>query len=184
MKRNPSATLVATCITAAATVLAASPANAQSTEEMVKSALSAAPAEIAADATVMDGSGNVLREGTNGYTCFPDDPRPGNSPMCLDSGWMAWADAWMNRKPVTLPEQISFAYMLQGDAPTSNTDPFATEPTADNEWLEEIGPHLMVLVPDLEMLEGFTSDPDYGGPYVMWRGTEFAHLMIPVGEMH
>ena len=24
-------------------------------------------------------------------------------------------------------------------------------------------------------------DPDNGGPYVMWKGTPYAHLMVPVG---
>ena len=70
--------------------------------------------------------------------------------------------------------------MLEGDAPTSNTIPWATEATADNEWLDDIGPHLIMLVPDLKLLKFFPSDPEYGGPYVMWRGTDFAHLMIPV----
>lgn len=159
---------------------AAAPAQAQTKQELIDNALSAAPAELAMHATVVDHAGNVLREGSNGYTCLPDDPRPGNSPMCLDAGWLGWADSWMNRKPVKLPKSVAIAYMLEGDAPTSNTDPFAAERTDDNEWLDEIGPHLMVLVPDLKLLEGYPSDPDYGGPYVMWRGTEYAHLMIPV----
>lgn len=160
--------------------LIAAPAQAQSKDELIKNALSAAPLAIAANATVVDHEGNLLKEGSNGYTCLPDDPRPGNSPMCLDAGWLGWADSWMNQKPVKLPDGIAFAYMLQGDAPVSNTDPYATERTDDNEWLDDIGPHLMILVPDLKMLEGFTSDPDYGGPYVMWRGTQYAHLMVPV----
>ena len=48
-----------------------------------------------------------------------------------------------------------------------------------NEWLEDGGPHVMMLVPDLAMLEGMSTDPHNGGPYVMWRGTDFAHVMIP-----
>ena len=95
------------------------------------------------------------------------------------SGWLAWADAWMNRKPLVAPKTISFGYMLQGDFPTSNVDPYATAATADNEWLEDGGPHVMMLVPDLKMLEGMSTDPNNGGPYVMWRGTDFAHVMIP-----
>jgi len=66
----------------------------------------------------------------------------------------------------------------------SGPDPYATEPTPDNEWIANGGPHIMVLVPDLKMLEGIPTDPNYGGPYVMWRGTQYAHLMIPVGETH
>ena len=165
--------------------LLATPAHAQSKDYLIKDALSAAPEAVAMNATVVDGAGNVLRKGSNGYTCLPDDPEmPGTSPMCLDAGWLAWADAWMNKKPVAAPDRISFSYMLRGDSPVSNTDPYATEPTADNEWIENGGPHIMVLVPDLKMLEGIPTDPSYGGPYVMWRGTQYAHLMIPVGETH
>ena len=172
--------LLAAAALAALIAVTAGEARAQSAQEMIDNALSAAPPAIAANAAVVDGAGNVLKEGSNGYTCLPDDPRPGNSPMCLDAGWLGWADSWMNKKPVKLPKGIAFAYMLQGDAPVSNTDPYATEMTAENEWLDDIGPHLMILVPDLKMLEGFTSDPSYGGPYVMWRGTQYAHLMVPV----
>jgi hypothetical protein len=69
--------------------------------------------------------------------------------------------------------------MLAGDEGASNIDPFAEGPTDDNEWVVE-GPHLMIIVPP-ELLEGFPTDPDNGGPYVMWKGTPYAHLMVPVG---
>jgi hypothetical protein len=38
----------------------------------------------------------------------------------------------------------------------------------------------MVIVPDLEMLEGVSTDPYNGGPWIMWPGTPYAHLMIPI----
>lgn len=148
--------------------------------EIIKNALSAAPTAIAGNATVADWEGNVLRVGMNEYTCLPDDPDvPGNSPMCLDEAWMAWADAWMNREDPPTPESMAFAYMLQGDFPVSNVDPYADGPTEDNEWIEDSGPHVMVLAPDPSMFDGVTTDPDAGGPWVMWEGTPYEHLMIP-----
>jgi hypothetical protein len=74
---------------------------------------------------------------------------------------------------------MGFAYMLQGDLPVSNTDPFATAPTPTNQWIQTGGPHIMVLVPDPKLLEGISTDPENGGPFVMWKGTPYAHLMIP-----
>lgn len=146
----------------------------------IKSALSAAPQAIAAEATVADWDGNVLRAGTNDYTCLPDDPNaPGNSPMCLDSSWMAWADAWMNQTEPPELDAVAFGYMLQGDFPTSNVDPYATEPTDDNDWIEDSGPHIMMLVPDRSMLDGVTTDHESGGPWIMWKDTPYEHLMIP-----
>ena len=105
--------------------------------DLVENALSAATAAIASGAAVMDGEGNVLREGSNGYTCMPDNPDlPGNSPMCLDDTWLAWAHAWRTGEDPPAIEAISFGYMLQGGNPGSNTDPNATEATDDIEWME------------------------------------------------
>jgi len=38
----------------------------------------------------------------------------------------------------------------------------------------------MVVLPDPKMLEGISDDPNNGGPYVMWKGTPYAHIMIPI----
>lgn len=151
---------------------------------MIENALSAGPPAIAAEAAVADFEGNVLREGTNDYTCLPDNPdTPGNSPMCLDGDWLAWAQAWMAGEDPPAPADISFAYMLQGDFPLSNVDPAATEPTPDNEWITNSGPHVMMLVPDASMLEGIPTDPSNGGPWVMWGDTPYAHVMIPLEDV-
>jgi hypothetical protein len=63
----------------------------------------------------------------------------------------------------------------------SNTDPYATGKTADNEWVVS-GPHLMVIVPDSDDLDKVPTDPENGGPWVMWKGTPYAHIMIPIGD--
>ena len=72
--------------------------------------------------------------------------------------------------------------MLRGDRGASNTDPFATGPTADNHWVKT-GPHIMVLVPNTAQLDAFPTDPTNGGPWVMWKGTKYAHLMVPTAAM-
>lgn len=52
----------------------------------------------------MDWAGNTLREGTNGWVCFPDPPKMEAASMCLDAPWQAWAGAWQNREPVALQQ--------------------------------------------------------------------------------
>lgn len=152
----------------------------QSNDELVKEALSAAPETVASDATVMDWEQNVLREGTNGFVCFPTPPNVENGPMCVDEPWQAWAHSWAQKDPDPPPaDRVGISYMLQGDSGASNIDPWAEGPTPDNEWVVE-GPHLMILVPDPASLEGLPTDPDNGGPYVMWKGTPYAHIMVPV----
>ncbi len=150
---------------------------------MIASAVSAAPEAITAAATVTDLAGNVLHEGTSGFTCMPDDPDiPGNAPICLDAGWHAFIGAWMNHEEPPALKEPAFIYALQGGWPTSNVDPYATGPTEDNEWLGITDPHIAVLMPDASMLEGISADPQNGGPWVMWGDTPYAHLMIPAAR--
>jgi hypothetical protein len=40
----------------------------------------------------------------------------------------------------------------------------------------------MLLLPDPALLDSYPTDPKNGGPYVMWKGTPYAHLMVPVGD--
>jgi hypothetical protein len=157
------------------------PVAAQDNQALIDNALSAAPPDIANTASVMNMKGDVLRKGTGAYTCFPYEGA-GTAPMCLDGEWMRWADSWMNKKDFK-GEKFGLAYMLAGDTAdsgASNIDPFATAATADNQWVVE-GPHVMILVPDTALLEGITTDPNSGVPYVMWKGTPYTHIMIPTG---
>jgi hypothetical protein len=153
-------------------------------EEMIQSAMAAAPEAVAEDATIVaigaDGKMRTLREGTNDFTCLPDNPSsPGPDPMCGDANAMAWAEAWMGSKePPT--GKVGFMYMLAGGTDASNTDPHATGPAAGNNWIET-GPHVMI-VGARGMMEGYPRDPlpDTQAPYVMWAGTPYEHLMLPV----
>jgi len=83
----------------------------------------------------------------------------------------------MARKPPRL-KGVGIGYMLHGDVGASNTDPFATDSTADNQWVRS-GPHLMVVTPNTAQIASTPSDPSTGGPWVMWKGTQYAHIMVP-----
>lgn len=152
----------------------------------VASAESAAPASLAHDAAIVtvgaDGKMNQVRAGKNGWTCMPDAPdTPGPDPMCFDANAGKWADAWVHHK--TPPDGTpGVMYMLEGGTDASNTDPYATKPTADNDWVKT-GPHIM-LVGSKAMLTGYPSGakPNTSAPYVMWAGTPYAHLMVPVNK--
>lgn len=151
-----------------------------SSSDKIAQAVTAGPAELAKNAAVVDWDGTVLREGTNGWTCFPSAPdAPGINPMCLDQQWLKWADAWHNKKPATGVTSIGLAYMLRGGWDASNTDPYATMP-ADIKDAVPSGPHLMVITPDPAALDGLPTDYQSGGPWVMWKGTPYAHIMIPI----
>lgn len=149
------------------------------TPEKIKSAMSAAPMAIAQDATIMDmTSMAVIRQGKNGWTCFPDGPSPGVDPMCLDKNGLDWAHAWMSKKEPP-KGKMGVGYMLVGGSDASNTDPFATKPNAGERWVDT-GPHLMILNIGTSF-DGYpTTAANTKVPYVMFPGTPYAHLMIPV----
>lgn len=153
----------------------------------IANALSAGPPEVTTAAAVLDwpsepgGDMTELRAGSNGWTCLPDIPgTPADDPMCLDSTFVAWMGALQAGTTPDI-ERVGFAYMLQGGSTASNTDPFADEPAPGEEWLME-PPHVMMVVPDPGTLQGLTTDPDNGGPWIMWADTPYAHVMMPVDE--
>ena len=182
----PRRNIVSMCtwiIVCLAAVSLATPAIAEHHEEgLINEALSAAPSSLAEGAAVMDWGMNVLKKGDNGWTCMPSTPdvkaRGGINPMCLDEAWMEWADAYGNKKEYA-GGKFGMSYMLAGDGGASNIDPYPEGPTDDNQWVVE-GPHVMVLIADPAQLEGISTDPWNGGPYVMWKGTSLVHIMVPV----
>ncbi|MBI4464700.1 MAG: hypothetical protein HY647_08365 [Acidobacteria bacterium] len=149
-------------------------------EDLIQSAMSAAPASISANARVMDWNFNVIRQGTNEWTCLPDRPdTPGTDPWCVTEAWMNFLRAYVNKTEPTYTE-IGFAYMLMGDTPVSNRDPFATGETEPEDWVTHLGPHLMVLIPNRDFLKSISTDHLNGGPWIMWPDTPYAHIMIPL----
>ena len=76
--------------------------------------------------------------------------------------------------------EIGFAYMLMGDTPVSNSDPYATKPTGKEDWVTDLGPHLMMLIPNKDRLKNISTDHLNGGPWIMWPDTPYAHIMIPI----
>ena len=153
-----------------------------SPEEIIGSAVSAGPASISDEAAVLDWDMNEIRAGTNGWTCLPDRPDTGgNDPWCVSAAWLNFLNAYVNQTEPTYSE-IGFAYMLMGDTPVSNSDPYETEPTTDDDWVTDLGPHLMMLIPGRSYLESISTDHLNGGPWVMWPDTPYAHLMIPIAS--
>lgn len=155
---------------------------------IIKNAMSAAPVAVAEHATIMNwpategGQMVTVRVGTNGWTCYPTMPTlKGNAPMCLDKSWNDWAEALMTKKAPNITT-VGIGYMIApGGANGSNTDPYAKAATVDNEWGFD-PPHVMILVPDLKSLEGLPTKRSTGSPWVMYAGTPYAHIMVPVKD--
>ena len=154
--------------------------------QKIANAMTAGPMSLSANATILDwppdekSRPTVLKPGSNGWSCLPDMPdTKGNDPMCIDEPWMKWVEAYTSKRTPNIGH-VGIGYMLApGGAWESNTDPYAMRETPDNHWGYH-RPHLMIVVPDLKALDGISTDPNNGGPYVMYAGTQYAHIMAPV----
>lgn len=161
------------------------PTTSEADLKLIGSAMRAAPRKVAEGATIvaMEAGGKVrtLREGTNGFTCMPDNPAtPGPDSMCMDKAALEWVNAWLSRKP-PVAGKVGFMYMLEGGTDASNTDPFAEKPTAGNSWITT-GAHVMIVGAQPAFYDQYpkSASPDTNLPYIMWPGTPWQHLMIPV----
>jgi hypothetical protein len=151
---------------------------------LIRSAMTAAPAAISKGATIIDVGPDMktrtVRKGTNNFTCMADNPNtPGPDPMCADANGMEWVQAWLDKKQPPA-NKVGLMYMLEGGTDASNTDPYATKPDATNNWVKT-GPHIMI-VGAKGMLDAYPRlpKPDTSQPYIMWSGTPYEHLMMPV----
>ncbi len=156
----------------------------------IRNALSAAPATIAANATVMDwpadkehAHGRILKRGTNGWTCMPDVPGvPQHNPMCADETMMKWIMASLAGEKPNL-ERVGLSYMLLGEVAADIGDLDAKKPPPGKDWYYA-GPHVMIVLPDAAAaaLSAVNRDPSTNGPYVRWLRYKGATplLVVPV----
>jgi hypothetical protein len=138
----------------------------------------AAPEQIVAKATIVmvqDGKSRPLQTGTNGFTCLI---RGDGTPLCADENGLAWENAVASQSAP--PNKTGFIYMLAGDAGTSNHDPH--QRATHQHWVQT-GPHVMIVGPIVREMPGYPRNadvPDPTQPFVMYPGTPYAHLMLPV----
>jgi hypothetical protein len=155
-------------------------ASGESDKAKIQRAMKAAPSSISAEATIMDADQTILRQGSNGWTCFPGVPLiPGDKhPMCNDAVWMAWLEALFNGQNPPARETVGYSYMLRGDALVNNDDPSG----GPSGIFDQEGPHIMILFPNADEIADLPRDPNAGGPYVMWDLTPLVHVMVPLTD--
>ena len=166
--------------TLAATMLVAhaeAATKAETKEVKIVRALSAAPANIANAAKVVDrdenGKGTILRDGQNGFTCFAGHPGTvGAQPFCANAAALQWEKDFAEHKPKPTNTEPGIEYMLAGGTDWSATDPNASSGTPIKE-----PPHWMIMWP-IDAASGLPTTAKQTGTWIMWAGTPWAHLMI------
>jgi hypothetical protein len=150
----------------------------ETTEAKIARALSAAPADVAQSARVVDNDAQgkmiVLREGTNGFTCMPGNPKViGDPPMCSDAASMQWAADFKAHKPKPTNTVPGITYMLAGATQRSDSNPYdKTSPAI------QVGPHWMIMWPFDPKATGLPVTHKDTGAYIMWAGSPYAHLHV------
>lgn len=153
---------------------------AETADDKIARAITAAPSDITNNATIMDVDGTILREGSNGWVCLPGIGLiPGDQhPMCNDDVWMKWMQAVSTGTEFST-DVVGVSYMFAGDAMVNNDNPMATDPNDGGVWVQD-GAHIMMLFPNKEMVSNLPRDPFVGGPYIMWGDTPLWHVMLPI----
>jgi hypothetical protein len=148
------------------------------TQTKISRALSAAPPEVANSARIVDtddhGGIVVLREGANGFTCMPGNPKVvGDPPMCADAASLQWFADFKAHKPKPTNTVPGITYMLAGATQRSDSDPYdQTSPAMT------IGPHWMIMWPFDPKATGLPTTHKPAGAFIMWAGTPYAHLHV------
>ena len=153
-----------------------------SKEELIKLALSAAPANIAKDASVMipgeEGKMVEAKKGTNGFTCFPDmNGQPVPDPICSNPAASQWVSDLMSGAPKPTNTVPGISYMARGGWHFEKDGKIVMKNEPGAKLVKE-PPHWMVLWPFDSKASGLPTLPGALGTYVMWDGTPYAHLMV------
>jgi hypothetical protein len=149
----------------------------ETAQAKIARAMSSAPAEVAKSARIVDSDGHgtiVLREGRNGFTCVPGNPRViGDPSMCADAAAMQWSADFRSHKAKPTNTEPGIVYMLAGATQRSDTDPYdTTSPPIP------IGPHWMIMWPFDPKATGLPTTHKPTGAYIMWAGSPYAHLHV------
>jgi hypothetical protein len=150
----------------------------ESPQTKIARAMSAGPPEIAKSARIVDmdaqGKMVVLREGNNGFTCMPGNPKViGDPAMCADAASMQWAADFKARKPKPTNTVPGITYMLAGATQRSDSDPYdTTSPPLT------VPPHWMIMWPFDPKATGLPVMHRDTGAYIMWAGSPYAHMHI------
>src|SRR5579863_10496569 len=150
----------------------------ESVQARIVRAMSAGPPEVAKSARIVDtdskGKTVVLREGTNGFTCMPGNPKViGQPAMCEDAASMQWAADFAAHKPKPTNTVPGITYMLAGATQRSDSDPYdKTSPPIT------VGPHWMIMWPFDPKASGLPTQHRDTGAYIMGAGSPYAHMHV------
>jgi hypothetical protein len=163
-------------------ILDAGEAKKMTREQLMKQAMSAAPARISKDATIMipgeDGKMVEARKGTNGFTCISTvEGREDPDPMCADAAVFQWVNDLINKAPEPSNTVPGISYMAKGGYHWEKDGKVLMDEEAGAKLVKEPA-HWMIMWPFDSKATGLPAVPNPSGVWVMFDGTPYAHLMV------
>jgi len=169
-------------------LVASTGAFAQTADESIERALSAAPRQMKEGATVIkwkaDYTYDTLKKGTNRLVCYDRSGEPGMQPFAVQCTSIANLDrVAQNRKFEAVSDKAARQKMID-DAEKNGT---RVKPEYGSVWLTMNGPdkdhariHTTIAVPGATTQStGLPDNNKQGGVWIMNAGTSTAHLMTP-----
>ncbi len=154
----------------------------------IDKALTAAPAQLKKDATVIkwksDYTYDTLKQGTNNLVCYDKSGMPLNQPFsveCTDKGNLPRAA--QNLKAEAAGDRAK----VNAELNKEEADGTRIKPLFGSVWYHQMGPdaehlrsHMTIAVPGAtKATMGLPEDNKSGGVWIMNAGTSTAHLMTP-----
>ena len=169
-------------------LVASTGAFAQTADESIERALSAAPRQMKEGATVIkwkaDYTYDTLKKGTNRLVCYDRSGEPGMQPFAVQCTSIANLDrVAQNRKFEAVSDKAARQKMID-DAEKNGT---RVKPEYGSVWLTMNGPdkehariHTTIAVPGATTQStGLPDNNKQGGVWIMNAGTSTAHIMTP-----
>ena len=145
----------------------------ESAQAQIARAIAAGPGKQVTDFARIEGSDAqgkkiVLREGKNGFTCLPGNPKVlGRPASCSNQAAQQWSADLAAGKPAPTNTVAGFIYMESG----------ATERSTSGATVK-IGPQWMIVWPFDPKTTGLSATEKDTGAFILWAGTPYAHLHI------
>lgn len=154
-----------------------------SEEEVIRTAMSAAPPHISRDATIMapgpDGKLSTIRQGTGEFTCIADlSGQEAPDPVCADKAATLWFTSMLNGDPKPANTEPGIAYMGLGGWHWEKDGQIVMDRSTPGAKRVKEPPHWMILWPVDAREAALPEKPTRFGAYVMFPDTPYAHLMI------
>jgi len=94
---------------------------------------------------------------------------------------MKWSETVWKGKPFST-DKVGYSYMLAGGFAADVFDPTVKKSDAGSNSQHE-GPHMMLIMPNHELLADLSGDPKDDDIFVLFKNTAYEIVILPLGDV-